>query len=168
MNVFQTSLQPTFGFVKTGPVKAKVLFSIYLFCAIHAMAAVEAIHSSSEKSWKLSIDFPGMDQGNGTLMIAVFNKSNGFPEGEPFKTMAISGENKTNKVAQMMLPQGTYAVAVFLDVNNNGKLDRNMFYFPSEPYGFSNNAKGSFGPPDFDSAAILLDRDRHIQISLSK
>ena len=48
------------------------------------------------------------------------------------------------------LKKGTYAVSIFQDENENGKLDANFFGIPSEPYAFSNNARGMFGPPSFE------------------
>ena len=50
---------------------------------------------------------------------------------------------------------GTYAIAVFHDVNGNGKLDRSFIGLPNEPYGFSNDA-GRRGPPNFEAARILV------------
>lgn len=50
---------------------------------------------------------------------------------------------------------GTYAIAVFHDVNGNGKLDRSFIGLPSEPYGFSNDV-GRRGPPNFDAARIVV------------
>ncbi len=50
---------------------------------------------------------------------------------------------------------GTYAVAVFHDLNGNGRLDRNFIGLPSEPYGFSNDV-GRRGPPNFEGALITV------------
>jgi uncharacterized protein (DUF2141 family) len=50
---------------------------------------------------------------------------------------------------------GTYAIAVFHDVNGNGKLDRSFIGLPNEPYGFSNDV-GRRGPPNFEAARILV------------
>ena len=50
---------------------------------------------------------------------------------------------------------GTYAIAVFHDVNGNGKLDRSFIGLPNEPYGFSNDV-GRRGPPNFEAAQILV------------
>jgi uncharacterized protein (DUF2141 family) len=50
---------------------------------------------------------------------------------------------------------GTYAVAVFHDLNGNGRLDRNFIGLPNEPYGFSNDV-GRRGAPNFDGALITV------------
>jgi uncharacterized protein (DUF2141 family) len=51
---------------------------------------------------------------------------------------------------------GDYAVAVFEDINGNGKLDTNFLGIPKEPTGISRDAKGSFGPPKFADAAFKI------------
>jgi uncharacterized protein (DUF2141 family) len=38
-------------------------------------------------------------------------------------------------------------------------LDKNFFGVPKEGYGFSNNARGLLGPPDFDDVVFLLDQE---------
>ena len=45
------------------------------------------------------------------------------------------------------LPNGTYAIGIFIDTNYNNEMDRNFFGVPKEQYDgeFSNDAKGSFG-----------------------
>jgi len=35
-------------------------------------------------------------------------------------------------------------------------MDNNFFGVPKEQYGFSNNARALFGPPDFENAAFVL------------
>ena len=47
---------------------------------------------------------------------------------------------------------GYYVVSAFHDANTNGDIDTGLFGIPTEDYGFSNNARGSFGPPDFEDA----------------
>ena len=54
------------------------------------------------------------------------------------------------------LPPGTYAIGIFHDVNLNNKMDNNFFGVPKEQYGFSNNARALFGPPNFEDAAFVL------------
>lgn len=50
---------------------------------------------------------------------------------------------------------GTYAVAVYQDVNGNGRLDRTGLGLPLEPYGFSGEAVRGVRP-DFSHARFLL------------
>ena len=54
------------------------------------------------------------------------------------------------------VPYGEYGVAVFHDVNGNGKNDSNFIGIPKEPYGFSNNARRKFGPAKWDKARFVF------------
>ncbi len=54
------------------------------------------------------------------------------------------------------MPYGRYSIKAFHDENNNSKLDTNFLGMPTERYGFSNNARGRFGPPSFAEAAVTL------------
>jgi len=52
------------------------------------------------------------------------------------------------------VPPGTWAVLAYQDDNGNNELDRNLIGIPKEAYGFSRDARGKFGPPSFEDAAI--------------
>lgn len=52
------------------------------------------------------------------------------------------------------VPPNRYALKAFHDVNANGALDTNWMGMPKEPYGFGNDAMGTFGPPDFAAASF--------------
>jgi uncharacterized protein (DUF2141 family) len=51
---------------------------------------------------------------------------------------------------------GSMPFAVFHDSNRNGVLDKNIMGLPKEEYGFSNNARGKTGPPDYGSMSFDL------------
>jgi len=92
----------------------------------------------------------------GTVYLALYDR-NGFLR-TPLATATASPANPVAVFHQ--LSPGAYAVAIFQDLNGNGKLDRNMAGLPLEPYGFSNNAMGVMGPPDFAAAAVQVAQDR--------
>jgi len=64
------------------------------------------------------------------------------------------------------IPAGTYVIGYYIDVNENEKLDTNFIGIPKEEYGFSNNARGTFGPPSFESASFILDSYRKLLMEL--
>ncbi|WP_035382737.1 DUF2141 domain-containing protein [Ferriphaselus sp. R-1] len=59
------------------------------------------------------------------------------------------------------LKAGRYAVASYADLNGNHRLDSNFLGKPTEPYGFSRDARSVFGIPDFERAAIHVG-DGHV------
>ena len=60
------------------------------------------------------------------------------------------------------LKYGKYAVSVFQDENDNGKLDHNMFSMPAEPLGFSNGfSLGLYsGLPSFEKLNFTFGLNR--------
>ena len=70
-----------------------------------------------------------------------------------FQNVPVS-EKGTMTVSLKDIPFGTYAISLFHDQNGNGKLDSNWMKIPKEPYGFSQNAAATFGPPKFEKAAF--------------
>ena len=55
------------------------------------------------------------------------------------------------------MPFGEYAVKCYQDENENSTLDTNFVGIPTEPYGFSNNARGTLGPAAYADAKFTLD-----------
>ncbi|MBK6978861.1 MAG: DUF2141 domain-containing protein [Cytophagaceae bacterium] len=75
--------------------------------------------------------------------------------------MSLAKEIKPTKTGELLLnitelPQGDYAIAVYHDLNGNFNLDKNVFGYPSEPFGFSKNFKPRFSAPDFNDCKISI------------
>ena len=93
------------------------------------------------------------------VLVAVFNSAKAFPYGSPVAQMAIplAGVDSNGAVScAFTLGTGDYAVAVFHDMNGNGKLDTTPLGIPVEKCGFSRNPGFRLGPPRFNDAAIDL------------
>ena len=60
------------------------------------------------------------------------------------------------------MPQGNYAIAVYHDKNKNGKIDTNLLGIPKEDYGFSNDARGKFGPASWNDAVFKVSEPKHV------
>lgn len=65
------------------------------------------------------------------------------------------------------VPAGTYAVRLYHDEDNDDALDTNLVGIPQEAFGFSNNVRGTMGPPDFEEAAFTIkDGSRSMTITV--
>lgn len=104
----------------------------------------------------LHIVITNVSSSDGTVMVQVLNSQAQF-EGEgqvaAFAEQAVSGEMRFQAAN---LPPGEYAFRVMHDENNNGKLDSNFVGMPKEPWAFSNNAMGNFGPAKWQDAKFTL------------
>lgn len=105
----------------------------------------------------ISIDITEIPAIQGVVRIALFNKEEGFrDENFAFRKELFPVKSKQATWEFRDVPPGKYAVAVYHDAENNGKLDTNFFGIPTDAYGFSNNAMGMFGPPDFEDASFVV------------
>ena len=114
--------------------------------------------SSSSPTGTLTVHVDGLDSNEGTVRIALNNKQNYDADGN-VRAASLSIQDGTARWTVQDVPHGTYAVRVHHDANGNGEMDTNMFGVPQEAFGFSNNARGTLGPPDFAKAAFTLDAD---------
>lgn len=116
----------------------------------------------------LIIQVVGGESDEGQIALALFDSAGTFKEREdPVASGFLPLQDGAATWEVEDLVPGVYAVAVYHDLNSNGELDRSTLGPPAEPYGFSNDARGTFGPPKFDKAAIeLAPGERTITIRL--
>lgn len=105
----------------------------------------------------------------GTVACALFESPDGFPTEylhSATNVMVIKIRNAQARCDFQDIPPGTYAMAVVHDENMNGKLDTNWLGFPTEGYGFSNNAKAVLSAPTFSDASFTYD-GRNVELTMS-
>jgi len=126
----------------------------YLFAFLIATAGLPYSHNSG--SLVISIEADVKKRGN--IHVAVFQNETTFKKksGGVFeKVLPYSGGDKYG-LEVSALAYGRYSVAVFQDLNGNGRLDANTLGIPTEPYGFSNNPKVKWSAPTFAETAVSL------------
>jgi uncharacterized protein (DUF2141 family) len=117
-----------------------------LLLAAHAVsAATVEVHVS------------GAAGARGKISIAVCDRERFLKQCAYSASLPAGGEETVLKVHGV--PRGRWAILAYQDENENGILDRNLLGIPSENYGFSRDARGRFGPPSFDDAAIEVKED---------
>ena len=99
----------------------------------------------------------GIEKTEGSLWVALMENAEGFEQGEPTISRIIPVSKKEKRIViDSVKPGVEYALCVFHDLDNNGKLDKGVFGNPIEPYGFSNNARRVFRMPKFSEAAFKV------------
>lgn len=92
----------------------------------------------------------------GTLVVALCGCRDSYERDQGCSLQRVKVRDTTVEALFDIVPDGEYAVKVFHDLNDNGRMDTNLFGIPKEPYGFSNNAMGTLGPPSFEEAKFLV------------
>ncbi|MCR9013955.1 DUF2141 domain-containing protein [Aquiflexum gelatinilyticum] len=106
----------------------------------------------------LSLQVTHVKSDQGLVRVLLFKGESGFPDDEAkaFKSASVKIKDGKAVVDFGPVPEGTYALSVFHDSQNTGKLRTNAFGIPRDGYGFSNDAMGMFGPPHFEKAAFKV------------
>ncbi len=123
-----------------------------------AWSASPGAEEQAKDTADLKVEVSGFSSRRGQLRLAVFRSAEGWPRDpkKVFRTAVLSITlPATTAVFEDLLP-GTYAVSAYHDENGNGELDRSFLGIPLEDYGFSNDARATFGPPDFEEASFFL------------
>lgn len=117
----------------------------------------------------LEVKVAGIKQMGKTVHLAIYSQRDQFPsEIKAFMRTSFISTDK-NGVAGFEIPYGEYAVAVFVDENGNGKLDKNIFGFPKEQFGFSNDFRPKTSAPKFENCSFVFsEHHRQVVITLRK
>jgi uncharacterized protein (DUF2141 family) len=139
------------------------------------------LFASPAVAGELRITVQGIDSQAGAILIGLYDSAESFKRAielsdkdgflnDPARVVgAALRANVAMKggVVFTNIEPGRYAIICFHDVNGNGRLDKSFWGVPSEPYGFSNDAEGFLGPPEFDDAALTLDgSDKSVVVTL--
>lgn len=144
----------------------KIIWSFF-FIALTISLASGQENSPDNKNYNITINIIGFNNDNGLIMLAMSNSKEKWNSNkDPFKSAKIKIQNKKTSTTFNEIPEGLYAVKVFHDVNENEVLDTNFLGIPKEAYGFSNNARGSFGPAEWEDANFQLSGDLTITIKV--
>ncbi len=100
----------------------------------------------------LELSLSNLEPGQ-VVQVGIYTKAEDFPitDRVTYFRVFTAGKNKQERFIISDLPYGTYAFAVYQDLNKNKKLDVNLVGYPSEPFGFSNNVRPRFSAPSFSA-----------------
>jgi uncharacterized protein (DUF2141 family) len=115
---------------------------------------------------ELTLSVNNIKSIKGNLLVAVYDKEEHYTANSNWvaaKQVKVAGTSMSLDFAN--LPAGNYAVKLFQDENENNQIDIGANGIPTELYGFSNNG-GSYGPPSFDEAKVVVDKATQIEIQL--
>jgi uncharacterized protein (DUF2141 family) len=117
----------------------------------------------------MEVEVTGLTQTEGRVMVGVFSDAGSWLKQAVTGGAAEASQQKDGRVLIKLqdLPEGSLALSVFHDVNGNGRLDSNAMGMPKEPYGFSNNAAGNFGPPKFEKAQFEAKAGARVSVQLN-
>jgi uncharacterized protein (DUF2141 family) len=112
--------------------------------------------SAPECALRVQVD--GLRNAQGVVGILLFRSPDGWPE-DVTKSVRheaspiADGQRQATILIDRVAP-GDYGIVALHDENENMKLDRNIFGFPKEGFGFANNPHVGLRPPAFQAAVL--------------
>lgn len=126
---------------------------------IAAAALLAGAGALAADTSNLRIIVTNVKTDEGKIYVRVYDKKDDWLS-DRYRTqkfVAVSGARQGDRVTmELLLPTGDYALSVFQDVNDDGKLERNVIGLPKEPAALSNNLRPKFGPPKYKDAAFTV------------
>lgn len=109
-----------------------------------------------QQEGNIHVRIQNIENEQGVLRIGLFKESDKFLEEASWsKDIPVNGRNIV-EVDFENIPYDTYAISIYQDLDENGKLDANFIGIPKEPVGFSNDHRPKMGPPKFNGAKFDL------------
>jgi uncharacterized protein (DUF2141 family) len=103
----------------------------------------------------LTIDFQNIKVRRGIVLGALFDTRGTYDANKgSLRELKLPAADGDVSVTIAGLKPGWYAVKTFQDIDSNGAMRFNPVGMPLEPYAFSNNARGMFGPASWRSASF--------------
>ena len=114
-----------------------------------------------------TIIISGVEHNDGFIDVKIYTDKESFlNEKLAFEAIRKKATKGKTIIPIKKLHQGTIAVVVYHDEDNNGKLKTGFFWRPKEGFAFSNNYVPK-GKPSFKKSIIKLDHGKPITIKLN-
>ncbi len=114
----------------------------------------------------LTVTIKNFANTDGKARVTLFDSEANFLNKGKMQILDIADKSQL-QVTFENVANGTYTLSIIHDENNNGELDTAIFGIPTEDYGFSNNAKGKFGPPAYKDCTFEVSGDKEVVINLN-
>jgi uncharacterized protein (DUF2141 family) len=127
-----------------------------MLTAALALVPLLAADARAADTGTLTVVATGFTSEQGVVLVQLANSEADYDsDDEAFRFAEAKAGGGRSSVTFEAVPYGEYAIKIFHDENENRKIDMG-WRGPTERYGFSNDARGLFGPPAYDDAKFTF------------
>ncbi|MEO0340306.1 MAG: DUF2141 domain-containing protein [Bacteroidota bacterium] len=110
----------------------------------------------------LRLEVNALQEASGCIRIAIYNAADQFDQKDAELTGRVMKVKNLDEIDLYFedIPFGEYGIAVYHDVNENDRLDKNALGIPIEPYAFSNNPKVKWKAPKYRDIKFHFSKDQ--------
>ncbi len=122
---------------------------------------------NAQKTYTISVTISRIETMKAPLIIGLYADEDSFKSKKALDSLHVVPNKETLTVKFKKVPAGTYAIAMFQDIDGTGKLTTKEFGIPAEPVGISNYPlPGIPQPPKFKKATFEVTKNIAIAIPL--
>ena len=130
------------------------------------LALALPVISLAEEKCRLKVNIQGIHKNEGSIAISLYQTEENWL-GKELRSERFAAEPPAAAWSVKDLAPGEYAISVYHDKDKNGELNKGAFGRPTEPYGFSNDARGRFGPAKWEHAKFtIIEGENEVNITL--
>lgn len=142
---------------------------VLIICSLFFLDSYNQSYDS-ESAFSVTIEVYNLRNSSGIVWFALYNNNKVFPD-ENFESCFIKGESRIvggkSTFIFYNIPKDIYAIAVFHDENENGKIDMG-FIKPKEGIGFLNyKSVNVTNRPKFSKASFELAKDAKVTVKMN-
>lgn len=123
--------------------------------SLAALTTLALIAAPTAFAADLTVEVDGISTQKGAIMLGLFDAAT-YDGEQALEGARIEVDGSQVSVTFEDLAPGEYAVRLYQDLNDDGEFNTGNFGIPTEPYAFSNNANGAFGPAKWSAAKFTL------------
>ena len=113
----------------------------------------------------IEVEIINFESDKGVAQVGLFNTETSFLD-KVYKGKAVKIKDQKAIAIFTDIPDGTYAISVFHDKNEDEKLNT-FLGIPTEKYAASNNAPSKFGPPKWKDAKFEVKNGENVKQKIS-
>lgn len=124
--------------------------------------------ASAPDAGAITVQLAELRNDRGQVLVSLFRAPEGFPD-RPDRAFDRARTQAARPGASLRfeaVPEGDFALAVHHDEDEDLAMATGLFGIPTEGYGFSRDATGSFGPPSFEAAKLRLAPGEHKTVKI--
>ena len=140
--------------------------SILLFSLILLISGFTSYPASDEVETEILIR--NIKDTKGVFVISFYDDDKAFPKvGKELLIEKVTVKDTLPHTVKVKVPkEGWYAIAMFQDEDENGKIRQDKVGIPEEPYAFSNNIHPRVEAPSFSSCKFYVSRQQEKPIEI--
>ena len=124
-------------------------------------AAKDTLKKADAKLIPLTVTIDNLKSPSAPVIVSFYTPQNKFLDLLDQKKYQFKPKNGKLSEKITDLPYGVYAIAIFEDLDSDGKIGKNMLGIPTEPYAFSQNYKPKIHAPSFDDCKFDYNAKTH-------